>query len=132
MLFCDILKTSVQQTLVCQLIVILWTMLQLLANEQELNTVVKKALQEKREAKDGLGSTEIIRSFLERNAKELGLPPAQADNAVVLLYDAVFAEITKEKDGAELDKEELAKLVKNILEKFAEQLEVNPVYQDLA
>ncbi|KHN43194.1 hypothetical protein glysoja_001777 [Glycine soja] len=106
---------------------------QLLANEQELNTIVEKALLEKPEAKDGLvGNTEIIRSFLERNAKELGLPPAQADNAVVLLYDAVFAEITKEKDGAELDKEELAKLVKNILEKFAEQLEVNPVYQDLA
>ncbi|KAL2661470.1 hypothetical protein GLYMA_03G246900v4 [Glycine max] len=104
----------------------------LLANEQELNTVVKKALQEKREAKDGLGSTEIIRSFLERNAKELGLPLAQADEAVVLLYDAVFAEITQEKDGAELDKEELAKLVKNILEKFADQLEVSPVYQDLA
>ena len=101
-------------------------MLQLLANEQELNTVVKKALQEKREAKDGLGSTEIIRSFLERNAKELGLPLAQADEAVVLLYDAVFA------DGPELDKEELAKLVKNILEKFADQLEVSPVYQDLA
>jgi len=106
---------------------------QLLANEQELNTIVEKALLEKPEAKDGLvGNTEIIRSFLERNAKELGVPPAQADNAVVLLYDAVFAEITKEKDGAELDKEELAKLVKNILEKFAEQLEVNPVYQDLA
>ncbi|RDX85452.1 hypothetical protein CR513_33358 [Mucuna pruriens] len=102
---------------------------QLLADEQELNRTVEKALGEKTEAK---GSTEIIRSFLERNAKELGLPVAQADEATVLLYDAVFADIAKEKDGAELDKEELKKLVKDILQKFAEQLEVNPVYQDLA
>ncbi|XP_020213502.1 uncharacterized protein LOC109797778 [Cajanus cajan] len=104
---------------------------QLLANEQELNSIVEKALWEKQEAKDGLGSTEIIRNFLERNAKELGLPVV-ADEAVVLLYDAIFADIAKEKDGVELDKEELAKLVKDILEKFSEQLEVNPVYQDLA
>ncbi|TKY61390.1 E3 ubiquitin protein ligase DRIP2 [Spatholobus suberectus] len=105
---------------------------QILANEQEFNSIVEKALREKPEAKEGLGSTEIIRSFLQRNAKELGLPPAPADETVVLLYDAVFADVAKEKDGAELDKEELAKLVKDILEKFAEQLEVNPVYQDSA
>ncbi|KAK7397305.1 hypothetical protein VNO78_18473 [Psophocarpus tetragonolobus] len=104
----------------------------LLANELELNSIVEKVLREKPEAKDGLGSTEIIRNFLERNAKELGLPQAQADEGVVLLYDAVFADVIKEKDGAESDKEKLAKLVKNILEKFAEQLEVNPVFQDLA
>ncbi|XP_027352294.1 uncharacterized protein LOC113863080 [Abrus precatorius] len=105
---------------------------QILANEQELNNIVEKALQEKPEAKDGLGSTEIIRSFLERNAKELGLPVAQADEAAVLLYDAIFGDIAKEKDGVELHKEDLAKLVKDILAKFAEQLEVNPVYQDFA
>lgn len=107
-------------------------LLQLLANEEEFNSIVEKALWEKPDAKDGLGSTEIIRSFLERNAKDLGLPLPQADEAVVLLYDAVFADTAKEKDGAELDKEVLAKLLKDILQKFAEQLEVNPVYQDLA
>ncbi|KAL2345789.1 hypothetical protein Fmac_007074 [Flemingia macrophylla] len=100
---------------------------QLLGNEHELNSTVEKALREKQEAKDSLRNTEIIRNFLKRNAKELGLPVAEADE-----YEAVFADIAKEKDGVELDKEELAKLVKDILEKFADQLEVNPVYQDLA
>ncbi|KAJ1413887.1 EF-hand domain [Sesbania bispinosa] len=105
---------------------------QLLANEKELNSIVEKALQESPKAKDGLGSTEIIRSFLERNAKELGLPLSEADVAVVLLYDNVFADVAKEKEGVELNKEGLAKLMKDILEKFAEQLEFNPVYQDFA
>lgn len=109
-----------------------WTMLQLLANEKELNSIVEKALQEEPKTKDCLGSTTIIRGFLERNAKELGLPQYGADDATVLLYDAVFADVTKEKDGMEFDKEELAKLLKDILEKFAEQLEFTPVYQDFA
>jgi len=110
----------------------LWTMLQLLANEKELNSFVEKALQEKAIAKDGLGSTEIIRSFLERNAKELGLPLSEAGDAAALFYDSVFADVAKEKDGVELDKEELAKLLKDILEKMAEQLELSPVYQEFA
>lgn len=105
--------------------------MQLLANEPELNSIVERALQEKPEPTDGLGSTEtIIRSFLEKNAKELGLPLSEADSAVALLYDTVFADVVKEKDGEGLDKEELAKLMKDVLEKFAEQLEFNPVYQD--
>ncbi|XP_061340474.1 uncharacterized protein LOC133286956 [Gastrolobium bilobum] len=103
---------------------------QLLANEEELNSIVEKVLQEKPKAKDGLGSTEILRHFLESNAKELGLPLSEADEAVALLYDDVFADVVKENNSVELDKEELVKLVKDILEKFAEQLEINPVYQD--
>ncbi|KAK7332870.1 hypothetical protein VNO80_29626 [Phaseolus coccineus] len=106
---------------------------QLLANEQELNTIVEKVFREKVDARDGSSSTEIIRSYLEKNAKELGLPLLQAEVAAVLLYDGVFDDvITKEKDGEELDKEKLAKLVKDILQKFAEQLEANPVQQDLS
>ncbi|QCD77642.1 uncharacterized protein LOC114188852 [Vigna unguiculata] len=106
---------------------------QLLANEQELNNVVEKVFGEKVDARDGLRSTEIIRSYLEKNAKELGLPLVQAEVAAVLLYDAVFDDIvTKEKDGTELDKEELGNLVKDILQKFAEQLEANPLQQDLS
>ena len=110
----------------------LCTMLQLLANEKELNSIVEKALKEKAEATDGSGSIEIIRSFLEKNAKELGLPLSEANEAVVLLYDDVFADVAKEKDGAELDKDELVKLVKDILERLAEQLESNPIFQDFA
>jgi hypothetical protein len=108
------------------------TMPQLLANEKELNSFVEKATQEKPNPKDGLGSTEIIRSFLERNTKELGLPLSEDSDAAVLFYDSVFADVAKEKDGVELDKEDLAKLLKDILEKMAEQLELNPVYQEFA
>jgi len=94
---------------------------------------VEKVFREKVDARDGSSSTEIIRSYLEKNAKELGLPLLQAEVAAVLLYDGVFDDvITKEKDGDELDKEKLAKLVKDILQKFAEQLEANPVQQDLS
>ncbi|CAJ2631493.1 calcium ion binding protein [Trifolium pratense] len=105
---------------------------QLLANEKELNSFVEKATQEKPNAKGGLGSTEIIRSFLERNTKELGLPLSESSDAAVLFYDSVFADVAKEKDGVELEKEGLAKLLKDILEKMAEQLELNPVYQEFA
>lgn len=111
----------------------LHAMLQLLANEKELNTVVEKVLQERHEEKDGLGNTETIRNYLKRNGKELGLPPYEADEAIVLYAD-VFADIEKEKEGLELDKDdELVKLLKDILEKLAEQLESNPVLcQDFA
>lgn len=104
---------------------------QLLANEKELNSFIEKALQEKANAKDGLGNTEIIRSFLERNAKELGLPLSEAGDAAALFYDSVFADVAKDKDGVELDKE-LTKLLKDIFEKMAEQLELSPVYQEFA
>ncbi|OIW20888.1 hypothetical protein TanjilG_24966 [Lupinus angustifolius] len=106
---------------------------QLLAKENELNSIVEKALHEKSEANDGLGSSEIIRNFLERNAKDLGLPSIEADEAVAILYDDVFADVAaKEKEGVELDKEELVNLLKDVLEKFADLLESNPVYQDFA
>ncbi|CAL0308807.1 unnamed protein product [Lupinus luteus] len=106
---------------------------QLLAKENELSSIVEKALHEKSEANDGLSSSEIIRSFLERNAKDLGLPSIEADEAVAILYDDVFADVAaKEKEGVELDKEELVNLVKDVLEKFADLLESNPVYQDIA
>lgn len=107
-------------------------MMQLLTNEKELNNTVEKLMQEKQDAKDGSGSREIIRSFLERNAKELGLPLSEADEAVVLLYDNVFADVAKEKYDAEFDKDELVKLMKDILQKFAEQLESSPVFQGFA
>ncbi|KAL5061126.1 hypothetical protein RYX36_032730 [Vicia faba] len=105
---------------------------QLLANEKELNSFIEKASQEKLNAKDGLGSTEIIRSFLEKNTTELGLPLYDGGDAADLFYDCVFADVAKEKGAVELEKEEPAKLLKDVLEKMAEQLELNPVYQDFA
>ncbi|KAF2298447.1 hypothetical protein GH714_023604 [Hevea brasiliensis] len=62
--------------------------------------------------------------------KELGLPPSEANEAVILLYDAVFADVESGKCAAESE-DVFRDLVKEILEKFAEQLEANPVYCDL-
>ncbi|CAI8615151.1 unnamed protein product [Vicia faba] len=105
---------------------------QLLANEKELNSFIEKASQEKLNAKDGLGSTEIIRSFLEKNTTELGLPLYDGGDAADLFMIVFFADVAKEKGAVELEKEEPAKLLKDVLEKMAEQLELNPVYQDFA
>ncbi|KAB5556360.1 hypothetical protein DKX38_007269 [Salix brachista] len=102
--------------------------LQVLADEKKLNDVIAKALHGKH--KNDQKSTEIIRDFLEKNGKELGLPPSEANEAVILLYDAVFTDINSGKDVS-LDEDESRKLVREILENFAEQLEANPVYCDL-
>ncbi|EEF31112.1 uncharacterized protein LOC8269341 [Ricinus communis] len=102
----------------------------LLMTEKKLNNVTEKMLQDKRGKKAGQNNAEIIRDFLEENGKELGLPASEANEAVVLLYDAVFSDIKNEKCAAESE-DEFKELVKEILEKFAEQLEANPVYCDL-
>ncbi|KAF9681714.1 hypothetical protein SADUNF_Sadunf05G0031400 [Salix dunnii] len=99
-----------------------------LADEKKLNDVIAKALHG--EYKNDRKSTEIIRDFLEKNGKELGLPPSEANEAVILLYDAVFTDIDSGKDVS-LEEDESRKLVREILENFAEQLEANPVYCDL-
>ncbi|KAA8544923.1 hypothetical protein F0562_019682 [Nyssa sinensis] len=103
----------------------------LLASEKELKHVIEKILKEKHNEKDAKRSTEIIRGFLEKNGKDLGLPSSEADEAVVLLYDAVFADVENGKSAAGSGKDDLEVLVKEILEKFAEQLEANPVFHDL-
>ena len=102
-----------------------------MANEKELSRVAEKLVQEKENSKSGSGNKEVLRSFLERNAKELSLPVSEADEAVVLLYDDIFADVGKEEHG-ESEKDELVRLLKETLQKFAEQLESNPVFQDFA
>lgn len=94
--------------------------MQLLADDKQLNNVVEKILQGK---KDGLGSAEVIRSFLEKNGLELGLPPSEGNEPVALLYDLVFADFEEGEDN-------FGNLVKKILEKLADQLETSPVFHD--
>ncbi|XP_059652753.1 uncharacterized protein LOC132299897 [Cornus florida] len=102
----------------------------LLSAEKQLNEVIEKILQDMHSAKDGQRSTEVIRGFLERNSKELGLPPSEAEEAVVLLYDAVFADVEQRNSVAGSGKDEVGVLVKQILENFVEQLEASPVFHD--
>ncbi|KAH7571909.1 hypothetical protein JRO89_XS04G0165300 [Xanthoceras sorbifolium] len=99
----------------------------LLADEKQLNSVIEKMHQEKNSLESELESTDIIRGFLEKKGKELGMPPSEANEAVVLLYDAIFADVKSSKTTAKTD-DDFRELVKDILEKFAEQLNVNPVY----
>ncbi|XP_050226016.1 uncharacterized protein LOC126675420 [Mercurialis annua] len=101
----------------------------LLIDDKQLNKVTEKIFQEKQSTKDGQ-STEIIRGFLEKNGKKLGFPQSEANEAVILLYDAVFADIESGKCAAESD-DEFRELVKEILEKIADQLDANPIYCDL-
>ena len=104
--------------------------MQLLADEKQFNNVIQRVLQEKKSGKDELGKTELVRSFLEKHGKDLGLPPAESNEAVILLYDAVFSEVESEESAAQVG-DEFREYVKDILEKFAEQLEANPIFCDL-
>ncbi|KAL3516300.1 hypothetical protein ACH5RR_023202 [Cinchona calisaya] len=101
-----------------------------LADQKHLNDVVEKIMQEKHDQKDAKTTKELIRSFLEENGSDLGLPPLRADEMVVLLYDAVFADVRETKSTAGSE-EDLMVILKEILVKFEEQLEANPVFHDL-
>uniref|UniRef100_A0A2P2NH29 Uncharacterized protein MANES_09G153500 n=1 Tax=Rhizophora mucronata TaxID=61149 RepID=A0A2P2NH29_RHIMU len=101
-----------------------------LADEELLNNAVGRILGENCGRKNDQSILEIIRVFLEENGKELGLPPSQANEAVNLLYDAVFHDVAAGKYATE-EEHECGELLKEILVKFAEQLEANPVYCDL-
>ncbi|KAL6961604.1 hypothetical protein U1Q18_039378 [Sarracenia purpurea var. burkii] len=68
---------------------------------------------------------DIIRIFLKENEKELGLPSSKADESVVLLYDAVFTDVGNTKIAAGSEKDEFRLLLKEILKKFVELLEVS-------
>ncbi|CAL1356437.1 unnamed protein product [Linum trigynum] len=102
----------------------------LLADEEQLNTILAKVLDEKHKAEDNLNSKEMITSFLDKHAKEVGLPSSEANEAVTLVYDAVFAEVGDSKFAADED-DQFRELVKEVLEKLAEQLEASPMYSDI-
>ncbi|KAF5739537.1 Calcium-binding EF hand family protein [Tripterygium wilfordii] len=55
----------------------------LLEDEKQMNDVMDKILQEKRGKKEHEGSAQIIRGFLEKHSKELGLPPPSEGNEAV-------------------------------------------------
>ncbi|KAG8472827.1 hypothetical protein CXB51_034695 [Gossypium anomalum] len=103
----------------------------LLADEKQFDNVVERVLQETKSGKDGLQkTTELIRSFFEKHGKDFGLPPSESNDAVILLYDAVFSEVENEKSVVKADNE-FREYMKDVLKKFAEQLEDNPIYCDL-
>ncbi|XP_077245442.1 calcium-binding EF hand family protein [Tasmannia lanceolata] len=102
-----------------------------LSDEAVLNVVIERMFQDQDASEDGKGSKDRVRTFLEKNGPELGLPPSEANEAVVLLYDQIFAGIDIKMTGGKLERNEFGVIVKDILEKFAEQLEANPIFHDL-
>ncbi|RVW96042.1 hypothetical protein CK203_027689 [Vitis vinifera] len=99
----------------------------LLGDKQQLNNVIEQILLEKYRAKDGPGNTKLIRDFLEKHGKVLGLPPPEAHEAI---YNEVFLAVDDKKNNEELEKGEFGALVEDILEKFADELEANPVFDN--
>lgn len=100
-----------------------------MANKKRLTAAIDKILQEKKSTENEQLSIDEIRGFFEKNGKEYGLPPIEVNEAVALLYDAVFTDIGKNKTAVKMD-DEFRNFVKDILQKFAEELEINPVYYD--
>lgn len=101
-----------------------------MADENQFNDVIERVLQEKKSGNNELAKAALIRSFLEEHGKDLGLPPAESNEAVLLLYDAVFSEVESEKSAEQVE-DEYREYMKDILEKFAEQLEANPIICEL-
>ncbi|KAG6599303.1 hypothetical protein SDJN03_09081, partial [Cucurbita argyrosperma subsp. sororia] len=104
----------------------------LLADEKQFSNVIEKLWQWQgtHKEEDEVTTSQKIRNYFEKEWRELGLPPTEANDAVVLLYDAIFADIAKEKCGSISEKNQVEKLAKEILEIFVEQLEASPVYYD--
>ncbi|XVF42183.1 hypothetical protein PTKIN_Ptkin01aG0339500 [Pterospermum kingtungense] len=102
----------------------------LLADEKQFNDVIQRVLQEKKSGTDELAKAALVRGFLEKHGIDLGLPPAESNEAVFLLYDAVFSEVESEKSAEQVE-DEYREYMKDLLEKFAEQLEANPVFCDI-
>lgn len=106
--------------------------MQILADEKQLSETVEKIMQEKHDEKDSLSTKDVIRHYLEKNGTSLGLPPVKNDEVVILLYDVVLGDIENGNNNAETsEKDEFLVFLKEILEKFAAQLEVNPTFHDL-
>ncbi|XP_042515691.1 uncharacterized protein LOC122089969 [Macadamia integrifolia] len=102
-----------------------------ITDEKTLDDEIGKIFQNQCASGEGRTSAEIIRSYLEKNGPNLGLPPSEANEAVGLLYDQVFADVEEGKNTKKIDKDEFGGIVKDILEKFVEQLEANPVFHEL-
>lgn len=104
--------------------------MQLLDNERLLDEFVEKIMQEKYECNNDKSSATKVRCYLEKHGNDLGLPPSELDEMVVL-FDEIFTEIDSPNDAAESEKDGFMVLLKEILEKFAEKLEANPILYDL-
>ncbi|KAL9233229.1 hypothetical protein vseg_008253 [Gypsophila vaccaria] len=101
-----------------------------LADKKQIDDIVEKIYSQNNNAQNTQDCIETIRRYVEKNGDELGLPPLEGNETVILLHDAIFSEIDSEKKDVALTKSELGDLVKTILQKFVDHLQANPVFHD--
>lgn len=104
--------------------------LQTLENQKLFNEVLEKLFLEWKTYTNGQEDKEL-RGFLEVKGLEFGLPSSESSEAVALLYDQIFSEINKDKITGDLERDAFQVIVKDILEKIAQQLEEDPIFIDL-
>ncbi|KAJ0974066.1 hypothetical protein J5N97_016031 [Dioscorea zingiberensis] len=98
-----------------------------LENQKLFNEFVEKLFLEWNAYKNGQEDMEL-RGFFEARGLESGLPPSESNEA---LYDRIFSDIDKGNVAGDLEKDAFQVIVKDILEKFAQHLEENPIFIDL-
>ncbi|KAH7652284.1 EF-hand-containing protein [Dioscorea alata] len=101
-----------------------------LENQKLFNEVLEKLFLEWKTYTNGQEDKEL-RGFLEAKGLEFGLPSSESSEAVALLYDQIFSEIDKDKITGDLERDAFQVIVKDILEKIAQQLEEDPIFIDL-
>ncbi|KAF6161799.1 hypothetical protein GIB67_008560 [Kingdonia uniflora] len=101
----------------------------LLANEKELNNMIEGIFNDL--CKDKKGCPELLRRFLEKNRIKVGLPPSEANEAMVLLFDQVFADVGTADFADNFERDDLEVLVRDVLKKLEKLLEANPILHDL-
>ncbi|KAG8363775.1 hypothetical protein BUALT_Bualt19G0057400 [Buddleja alternifolia] len=97
----------------------------LLANEGLLGDVANKIMQEKYESENKKPSIMKLRTYLEKNGEDLGLPPPELDE-VVVLFNEIFTEVERQSNADKSEKDEYM-MLKDIFQQFAEKLEANPI-----
>ncbi|RWV88072.1 hypothetical protein GW17_00049875 [Ensete ventricosum] len=78
----------------------------------------------------GEGNMERLQGLLKAKGSKLGLPAAESNEAVALLYDQIFSEIKEEVIAGELTRDAFHVVVSDIMEKLVDQLEANPIFTD--
>ncbi|CAO2838142.1 unnamed protein product [Amaranthus hypochondriacus] len=103
---------------------------QLLEEEMFLDVFRNVLYQQSSSSEEDESFADVVNTFFERNTSATyGIPPYDADDEfVVLLYDSVFSDNDFKKKAMDLNKDEVGDLAKKVLEKFAQELEANPLF----
>ena len=103
--------------------------LQLLEEEMILDVLRNVLYQLSSNSEEDVSFADVVKTFFEMNATTYGIPPYDAnDESLVLLFDSVFSDNDFQKRAMDLSKDEVGDLGKKVLEKFAQELEANPLF----